>query len=85
MENKKNRVSVKIYNNEYTLVGANDREYLERVAEAVDEKISEVARMNAGLDLHRKAVLTCVNLMDDYLQLEKKYEDVLKQLKESKE
>ncbi|MDK6863139.1 MULTISPECIES: cell division protein ZapA [Nosocomiicoccus] len=85
MENKKNRVSVKIYNNEYTLVGANDREYLERVAEAVDEKISEVARMNAGLDLHRKAVLTCVNLMDDYLQLEEKYEDVLKQLKESKE
>ena len=85
MENKKNRVSVKIYNNEYTLVGTNDREYLERVAEAVDEKISEVARMNAGLDLHRKAVLTCVNLMDDYLQLEEKYEDVLKQLKESKE
>lgn len=85
MENKKNRVSVKIYNNEYTLVGANDREYLERVAEAVDEKISEVARMNAGLDLHRKAVLSCVNLMDDYLQLEEKYEDVLKQLKESKE
>lgn len=85
MENKKNRVSVKIYNNEYTLVGANDREYLEQVAEAVDEKISEVARMNAGLDLHRKAVLTCVNLMDDYLQLEEKYEDVLKQLKESKE
>ncbi|CAM3348562.1 cell division protein ZapA [Nosocomiicoccus ampullae] len=85
MNNKKNRVSVKIYNSEYTLVGSNDKEYLEYVADAVDDKLCEVARMNAGLDLHRKAVLTCVNLMDEYIQLEEKYDKVLKELKELKE
>jgi len=48
------------------------------VASLVDDRINEIARMSAGLDTSRKAVLAAVNIMDDYVKLQEEYE-ILKQ------
>lgn len=79
MAEYKNRIAVDIYDQQYTLVGEEDPEHIRYVAGLVDEKIREIGVKNAGLDTTRKAVLTAVNVMDDYVKLKEKHDALVKQ------
>ncbi len=72
MSGKKTRIAVKIYHENYTLVGQEDEAHLRLIADSVDEKIRAIASKNPGLDTTRKAVLTACNIMDDYIKLKEK-------------
>ncbi len=61
-----NKVTVKIANNEYTIVGEEKREYLLQLAAHVDEKIETIAKANPKLSQVMTAVLTSINIADEY-------------------
>ena len=71
MEN--NKVNVKIYGQEYTISGEKSREQIIKVAEYVDSKMTELSRMIPGVPVASLAVLSAVNVTDDY------FDQILKQ------
>ena len=69
----KNRVTVTIAGQEYTLVGSEDAGYTKKVADHVDAKVQEV------LD---GAILAAVNIADEYFKEVEAAENLRRQLKE---
>ncbi|WP_020006416.1 cell division protein ZapA [Salinicoccus albus] len=82
MAEYKNRIAVDIYNQQYTLVGEDDPEHMRYVAGLVDAKIREIGVRSSGLDTTRKAVLTAVNVMDDYVKLKEKHDALVKEMEQ---
>ena len=71
-EKKKERTTVKIYGCDYTIVGTEDPAHVMEVAKLVDQKMKEFRKMNSYLDSTKLAVLTAVNVVDDYIKLQKR-------------
>lgn len=63
---EKNRVTVKIYGQEYTIAGDTPREHIMRVADYVNTKMHEIAKALPGSSVSSLAVLSAVNVADDY-------------------
>ena len=72
----KNRVTVTIAGQEYTLVGTEEASYTEKVAAHVDAKVEEVLS-GAHVSLVDGAILAAVNIADEYFK-----ENLRRQLKE---
>lgn len=62
---KKTKVNVRIFGNDYTLVGVESEEYLNKVCFTVDKKMREIAE-NPALKPLKISVLTAVNMCDEY-------------------
>ncbi|QAT43298.1 cell division protein ZapA [Aminipila luticellarii] len=61
-----NKVTVKIFGQEYTIMGSKAREHIIKVADYVDVKMKEISQaLNSG-PLSSIAVLSAVNIADDY-------------------
>ena len=65
----KNRVTVTIAGQEYTLVGTEEASYTEKVAAHVDAKVEEVLS-GAHVSLVDGAILAAVNIADEYFKEE---------------
>ncbi|MCR6095580.1 cell division protein ZapA [Salipaludibacillus agaradhaerens] len=74
-EREKNRTNVTIYNQPYTIVGDESSEHIQEVAALIDTKMKELKHYNPYLDSTKLAVLTAVNIGNDYLSILKKLED----------
>ncbi|EKU46202.1 cell division protein ZapA [Staphylococcus massiliensis] len=81
----KNRINVTINDRNYTIVGEDNPEHIRHVAHLVDDKLNELGRKSAGLDTTRKAVLTAVNIMHDYVKLEEEHERLKQEVKRLKD
>ncbi|MCM2675236.1 cell division protein ZapA [Alkalicoccobacillus plakortidis] len=68
---KKQRTTVSIYGQQYTIVGQEDPAHVKEVVRYVDEQMREMKRKNPYLDTTRLAVLTAVNAVSEYKKLEK--------------
>lgn len=79
---EKNKVKVIIGGTEYTLVTPEQAEYVQRVAILVDKKISEITEYNPHLSTAMSAMLTAINLSDDYLKLESASDNLRNQVAE---
>mgnify|MGYP003220861864 FL=1 len=77
----KNRVTVTIAGQEYTLVAAEDVRYVQRVASHVDAKVQEVLD-GAKVSMVDGAVLAAVNIADEYFKEVETAENLRRQLKE---
>ena len=77
----KNRVTVTIAGQEYTLVGSEDAAYTQKVAAHVDAKVNEVLE-GAHVSLVDGAVLAAVNIADEYFKEVEAAENLRRQLKE---
>ena len=64
----KNKVEVKIAGKDYTLVGVESQEYIQKVALYIDKKMNEVTSVNNRLSTAMAAVLTSINVADDYFK-----------------
>ena len=60
------RVNVKIYGQDYLISGDKEREEIEKVAEYVDNKMHLIARVTDKRGTGTIAVLTAVNITDEY-------------------
>lgn len=65
----KNRVVVKLLGQEYKLISDEPREYMQRVSNYVDDKMVEIADGNKKLSTAMIAVLTSLNIADEYFKL----------------
>lgn len=79
---QRNKVVVKINGQEYSIVGAEAKEYLLKVGSFVDEKMETVAKANKKLSTSMIAVLTSINIADQYFKTRSDLEKLEDQLKE---
>ena len=77
----KNRVTVTIAGQEYTLVGAEEAAYTEKVAAHVDAKVQEVLD-GARVSMVDGAILAAVNIADEYFKEVEASENLRRQVKE---
>lgn len=91
-EQKRQRISVDIYGHQYTIVGDENSSHIRTVAGMVDSKMKEISESNRYLDTNKLAILTAVNIANDYLKLKdehdkrmKDYDDLLKKLEQKEE
>jgi len=71
MENK-NKAIIKIAGNEYTVKGSEPEEYLHKLGFFVDKKMNQILENNNMLSTCMAAVLTALNIADDYMKSEEK-------------
>lgn len=69
---EKNRSTVEIYGEKYTIVGYENPEHIYKVASIVDKKMREIKEKNPNLDTRKVAVLTALNAVNDLLKCEEK-------------
>lgn len=84
----KNRATVKIVGNEYTIKGLETEEYLHKLGFLVDKKMSEIITNNNMLSTYMAAVLTALNFADDFVKSKEEnnaLQDELKKVKEELE
>ncbi|WP_202078249.1 cell division protein ZapA [Caldalkalibacillus salinus] len=77
-EEQKNSISVKIHGQRYKLKGEESPEYLQSIAHYVDMKMNDIEEKNPSLDVAKVAVLSAVNIADEYHKLKKEYDELLK-------
>jgi len=68
-------IRVEIYDQSYNLRGS-DAEHIQRLAEFVDSRMRTVAEHTSTIDSLRVAVLTALNIADEYIALKKKYDSI---------
>lgn len=76
IEEEKRRTVVTIYGQQYTIVGTEKSEHVKSVAKLVDNKMKEIKKVNPYLDTTKLAVLTSVNIVDEYIKLKEKVEQL---------
>jgi cell division protein ZapA len=73
----KNRLTVEIYGQQYHLTGKASPGHMRQVASHVDEKMRQIADKNPRLDTTKLAVLSAVNIADDYLRLKQEHDEIM--------
>ncbi|WP_246941029.1 cell division protein ZapA [Bacillus pinisoli] len=80
-EQKKTRTTVDIYGQQYSIVGSESTSYIRLVASIVDDKMREISEKNPNLDSSKLAVLTAVNVVNDYLKVKDELESLQQKIK----
>jgi cell division protein ZapA len=65
---------VEIFGEKYTLRADAELEHIQRVAQYVDGKFSEVAKSSPTLSTSKMAILTSLNIADELIRLEEEKE-----------
>ena len=81
---KKTKAQVRIFGNEYTLVGSESEEYINKVCFTVDKKMREIAQ-NPILKPIKVSVLTAVNFCDVYYKTSALLEEAKAYIKQQNE
>ena len=74
---KKNKTIVNIGGKEYTLTSEDSQEYIHRVAICVNNKMMELKQSCPTLNTASLAILTALNIADDYLKLKDGHQKTL--------
>lgn len=77
---EKVKTIVNIGGKEYTIAGSESAEYIHRVALCVNQKMSELKQGNEQLNNTLLAVLTAINVADDYIKTRDELEAIKKEL-----
>ena len=81
----KRSVEVEIFGHRYTLKSEFPEAQVKRVADYVDGKMREVAKGTTSVDSLHIAVLTALNIAQDYLQEKGGQEELLQRIKDKAE
>ena len=74
-------IRVRILGNEYLLKTEEDEEQALRIAEYVNEKLTEVQDNQEGLSDKKTAILVALNIASDYFQLLKERDKMLSNIR----
>ena len=82
--NTKNDVEVIINGKQYTLSGYESSEYLQKIANHINDKIAEIKEQDGylRLDTEMKNILLAINLSDEYYKALKDSNDIKKENEE---
>ncbi|MFZ5989161.1 MAG: cell division protein ZapA [Bacillota bacterium] len=81
----KNKVDVRIAGKDYTLVGVESEEYIQKVALYIDKKMNAIMRTNNKLSTSMASVLSAINVADDYFKAHESVISLSKEVKDLKE
>lgn len=84
MNEKKNKVSVEVFGEFYSLKGDSQVDRIIKVAALVDERMKRIAKQNSRLSPAKVAVLAALNIAEELLELENDYQQLVDMLKEEK-
>jgi cell division protein ZapA len=84
-DTKKNRSTVDIYGQQYTIVGSESTSHIRLIASMVDDKMREIGSANPSLDTSKLAVLTAVNAVNDYIKMKDRVESLEAEIKRLKD
>lgn len=73
-------IRVSIYDQEYSMRGDLDPEYIQRLAQFVDERMRSIAARTRTVDSLRTAVLAALNIADEYHQMLARHEADVRQV-----
>ena len=79
---EKRSIEVEIFGHRYTLKSEFPEEQVKEVAEYVDGKMKEVAQGTKSVDSLHIAILTALNIAQDYLQARGNTEQLVRQIEE---
>ncbi len=71
-----NKVTVRIYGQEYTIAGEKPREHILKVAELVNEKMNEIGQILPLGSVSTISVLSAVNIADEYFSMIQEISDL---------
>ncbi|WP_182186346.1 cell division protein ZapA [Pectinatus frisingensis] len=77
-----NKLTIEIYGEQYPIKGDVDIEYMRELADMVDNKMRKLVKKNQYLPIQRIGVLTALHIADDYFQLKKDYDELIKLLED---
>ena len=80
----KNKVTVEIFGENYPLRGDVEPERIMRVAAHLDGRMRQTAGTNPRLSTAKVAILTALNITDEYLRLQKDYQELLNMVRDGK-
>jgi cell division protein ZapA len=84
MNGKKCKMTVEIFGEAYPIKADIEPERVVQVAALLDRRMKQVANDNPRLSAAKIAILTALNMADDYLRLEQDYQQLIQMLKEGK-
>ena len=74
---KRNRVTVSIVGEEYTIRSDAKKEHVIDLAKLVDERMKAALSMNPRLSRGQAAILVCLSLADDLKKARHRYEELM--------
>lgn len=81
----RNKVELRIAGKDYTVVGVEPEEYIQRVGHYIDRKMTDVMRASNSLSTSLAAVLTAINVGDDLFKSRESEFNIKKELKKAME
>ena len=75
----KKYATIKVGGVDYKISGYEPEEYMQRVAIYTDKKMTEVKKTCFSLDSTLLAILTAINIADDFLKTSDAYDEITKQ------
>lgn len=84
-DTQKNKSTVDIYGQQYTIVGTESTSHIRLIASMVDDKMREIGSANPSLDTSKLAVLTAVNAVNDYIKMKDRVESLEAEIKRLKD
>ncbi|NGP44998.1 cell division protein ZapA [Bacillaceae bacterium SIJ1] len=75
----KNKTTIQILGQSFTIVGSENTSHIREVAETVDETMREIDLKHPYLGMNRVAMLTAINIMSDHLKLQESYDQLQKE------
>ncbi|ADL08150.1 cell division protein ZapA [Thermosediminibacter oceani] len=78
------RVKVEINGENYYIKGAASEEHIKQIAAYVDQKMRSLSKANPRLNRINLAVLTAINIADEFLRLKAEYDEFLELLEDEK-
>ncbi|RQD77251.1 MAG: cell division protein ZapA [Candidatus Syntrophonatronum acetioxidans] len=82
MADNKNKVSVEIFGDEYTLKSDLPANYMKKLSDYVDSKMQALAQKSSRMGVHKIAILTAINLTDEIFNLRRELKRVNAKLEE---
>ena len=69
------KIPVNIYDKKYVISGDADQDYIREIAEFVDTRMREINKLTNEIDSTKIAILTALNIADEFFQLKKSTEE----------
>lgn len=84
MNGEKRKITIEIMGETYALKGDIDPEPAQRLGAYLDARMRKIAQTNPQLSLAKIAVLAALNITDEYLRLERDYQQLIEIVQEQK-
>jgi cell division protein ZapA len=84
MSDNLNKVEVSILEERYVLKGDESPEYMEMLALQVNKRLRQAQGNNPRLSVTQAAILTALNILDEYSKLQQEYRNLVDLLEDTK-